>query len=150
MMYLCLLMKRIRTVFFSTLLCVLTACGHQISHGNIPEINVNFKVYPYSLDNTLLAAGNFKNFAHGYMGVCVYHAGYMDEEYVSFEQACPWDWEQGCMVEYDKETDRMIGQRCGYTYSSFNGYGNSKEVQRYALRKYHITYMANGAFVVSN
>lgn len=128
----------------------LASCRNQISHGNIPEVNVNFKVYPYAWDNTLLVAGSFKYFPWGYMGVCIYHIGYMDEEYVAFEQACPLDWEDGCMVEYDRVTDRMIGNRCGYEYSSFNGYGYNPEVRRYALRKYHITYLSDGSFTVSN
>lgn len=149
--YLCTLMKRFNAiVFLIVAIGTLSACRHQISHGNIPAINVYFKVYPYGWDNTLLTAGSVKYFDYGYMGVCVYHIGYMDEEYVAFEQACPWDWEKGCMVEYDREIDRMVGKRCGYAYSSFNGYGYSPEVRRYALRKYPINYAADGSFVVSN
>ncbi|MCM1169770.1 MAG: hypothetical protein NC324_07525 [Bacteroides sp.] len=127
----------------------LVSCGHQISHGNIPDTSVNFTVRPYDLDNTLLPVGSFKYFSYGYSGVVVYHIGDMEEEYVAFEQACPLDWESGCYVQYDRNKDRLVGKDCKGEYSSYSGFG-SGIVSSYALRKYHITYMTDGNFQVSN
>lgn len=128
--------------------CVVS-CGHQISHGNIPDVNVNFTVRTYDMDNTLLAVGNFKYFPYGHSGVFVYHLGDMEEEYVAFEQACPLDWESGCYVEYDKQKDRLIGKDCQSEFSSYSGFGHGK-ASRFALIKYHITYLSNGNLQISN
>ena len=131
-------------------LCLcLCGCNHSISNGNIPERSVNFTVHPYDLDNTLMTVGGVKYFNYGYSGVCVYHIGDMEEEYVAFEQACPMDWESGCYVQYDKAKDRFVGKDCGGEFSSYSGFGYNK-VSRFALRKYHITYLNNGTFQVSN
>lgn len=128
---------------------VLYGCEHSISHGNIPERSVNFTVRPYDTDNTLMAVGGVKDFPYGYSGVCVYHIGDMEEEYVAFEQACPLDWESGCYVRYDKSKDRFVGKDCGSEFSSYSGFGYAK-VSHFALRKYRITYLNNGTFQVSN
>lgn len=133
------------------LLCggMLSGC-QQITEGNIPERNVNFTVRPYDMDNVLLPVGGFKYFNYGYSGVFVYHIGDMEEEYVAFEQACPLDWEDGCYVEYDKPNECLVGRKCSGEYSTYNGFGKSKNVSRYTLRKYHITYLSGGNFQVSN
>lgn len=136
-------------VLLSGLLVCLLSCGHQISYGNIPDRSVNFTVRPYDLDNTLLPVGSFKYFQYGYSGVCVYHIGDMEEEYVAFEQACPLDWESGCYVQYNKQKDRLVGKECGGEFSSYSGFGYGK-ASRFALRKYHITYLSGGNFQVSN
>lgn len=142
-----------RVWFLSLLLLLLSvcllSCGHQISYGNIPDRTVNFTVRPYDLDNILLPVGSFHCFPHGYSGVFVYHIGDMEEEYVAFEQACPRDWESGCYVEYNKQKDRLVGKDCGGEFSSYSGFGYGK-ASRFALRKYHITYLSGGNFQVSN
>lgn len=131
-------------------LCLgLCGCKHGISYGNIPEETINFTVYPFSLDNTLMATGNYKYFQAGYMGVFVYHIGYMDEEFVAFEQACPVDWEDGCYVEYDPQTSYLKGVRCQNTFSSFDGFGRSQGSRNYALRKCKVTWMDAQRFLVS-
>lgn len=126
-----------------------SGCG-RISYGNIPEKTVNFTVRPLSMDNTLMTVGSFKYFPYGYSGVCVYHIGDMEEEYVAFEQACPIDWENGCYVEYNRDKDRFVGIQCQCEFSSFTGYGYGKTASGFALRKYNITYLSNGDFQVSN
>ena len=136
-------------------ICVLTAglclglcgCKDPVSYGNIPDSTINFEVYPYSLDNTLMPIGNYIYKNAGYMGVFVYHIGYMDEEYIAFEQACPVDWENGCYVEFDSETGYLKGKQCQNTFSSYNGFGIS--VSRYALRKCKITWTNSQCFRVT-
>lgn len=124
------------------------SCGDPVSYGNIPEETVNFTVRPYSTDNTLHGVGSYKYFPYGYMGVFVYHIGYMDEEYVAFEQACPIDWEDGCYVEYDKNRELLVGTLCQQEFGTFDGY--CKTVSGFALRKYRITYIDGQTFQVSN
>lgn len=139
-----------RIFVLASLVLLMVSCG-EISYGNIPEKTVNFTVRPRSLDNTLMPVGSFKYFPYGYSGVVVYHIGDMDEEYVAFEQACPLDWEAGCFVKFDKDNFVLKGEQCHLTYSSYSGYGRDKGNARYALRKYHITYLSSqGEFQVSN
>lgn len=130
------------------LLVVLHSCGKPISYGNIPDETVNFTVRPYSTDNVLHGVGNYKYFPYGYWGVFVYHIGYMDEEYVAFDQACPIDWEDGCYVEYDKSEEILRGTICKSEYSTFTGY--CKTHAGFGLRKYRITYIDDQTFQVSN
>ena len=101
-----------------------------------------------SLDNVLLPAGNSKTFENeGVWGVFVYHIGYMDEEYVAFDLACPFDClSNDCRVRYDKAQEMFVSQ-CGQTFSTYTGYCNT--VSGYGLLKYNITYMGD-SFVVSN
>ncbi len=126
----------------------LCSCGDPVSYGNIPDETINFTVYPYSLDNTLMAVGNYKYFPYGYSGVFVYHIGYMDEEFVAFEQACPIDWEDGCYVEFDPESNLLKGTRCHSEFGSFDGF--CRTVSGYALKKCRITWTSSQTFQVSN
>lgn len=144
----------LRTAWILICACLLgtsfQSCGDPIEYGEIPweDIYVNFAVYPMSLDNVLLPAGNSKTFENeGVWGVFVYHIGYMDEEYVAFDLACPFDClSNDCRVRYDKAQEMFVSQ-CGQTFSTYTGYCNT--VSGYGLLKYNITYMGD-SFVVSN
>ena len=135
-------------------LCLLplASCNSAIEYGEIPveDIHVNFIVRPYSMDNELLAIGNYKEFPdQGDWGVLVYHIGYMDEDYVAFNQACPFDCESsGCYVQYDKSKEAFIGSVCKQEFSTYTGFCTT--VSGYGLVKYNITYYPDGSFLVSN
>ena len=130
----------------------LASCNSAIEYGEIPveDIHVNFIVRPYSMDNELLAIGNYKEFPdQGDWGVLVYHIGYMDEDYVAFNQACPFDCESsGCYVQYDKSKEAFIGSVCKQEFSTYTGFCTT--VSGYGLVKYNITYYPDGSFLVSN
>lgn len=139
---------RVSLPVYIFLALLMVSCGKQISYGNIPEETVNFTIRPYSIDNDLHGVGSYKYFPYGYMGVFVYHIGFMDEEYMAYEQACPIDWEDGCYVEYDHNDEVLRGKICKSEYSTMNGY--CKTYSGFALRKYRVTPVDGQTFQVSN
>ena len=153
--------KQRKTFFTKTFYCLgsfciglfclgLHGCGDPVDYGEIPweDIDVNFRVYPYSLDNMLMATGNSKVFEdQGMWGVFVYHIGYMDEPFVAFDLACPFDCRSNdCQVTYSKEDEAFIS-RCGQKFSTYTGFCST--VSGYSLFKYNITYAEDGSFFVS-
>lgn len=134
----------------------LQSCHNSIDYGEIPweDVYVNFTVNLSLGDengpnNILASIGNWKVFENeGVWGVFVYHLGDMEEEYVAYDLACPFDcMSSDCTVSYDA-TNACFVSKCGQKFSIFSGFCTT--ISGYSLYKYHITYLSNGSFVVSN
>ena len=144
--------KQLRFLFGTAIFLLgFQSCGDSIDYGKIPweDIYVNFSVYPYSLDNRLAAVGNYKVFENeGVWGVFVYHIGDMEEEFVAFDRACPFDCRSSdCYVTYNAAEGAFVS-KCNQKFSIFTGFCTT--ISGYSLLKYNITYLSNGSFVVSN
>lgn len=116
--------------------------------ANVPATFVTFLKpnIPYGFPYTISATTGYG----GVLQVCGF-----DNELFAFDLSCPFEHNPNVRIAIDENTLNAYCKECGSTYDVFYGSGapidGPSAVNKYALRKYNITYIpATGSFMIIN
>lgn len=104
-----------KTVLFGILLLSLSTC--KTPEDTIPYKRIHFNVSIPSTD--LINVGGYEYFTGGVSGIVVYR--FDMNEFVAFDRACPYDWEDGGRVSVVEGTFFLYDSLCGTTYEILTG-----------------------------
>lgn len=135
-------------IFVFVLIILSLSCCKDKSRREVPVTLVDFKVYPYGLDNELNADGQYKYFPNrGYNGVIVLH---LMSEFYAYDCACPNDYEYGCTVKFDRSTFTLRDSGCCNTiFNALSGFPESAN-NKSPLRRYQVRWKDNQTIQISN
>ena len=130
---------KLKKLFFITLLfCILISCGDK--HPTLPNVPVNFYIYPNNIDYiNLNYYGGHEYFTGGVNGIIVYRLG--EWEFTAFDRACPHDWDDPTAPRVSVEDDGITlrCERCTSLYNILDG-GIISGPSKYTLKRYQTNY----------
>ena len=121
-------------IFFSVLGCE----GYK--HPNLPNVWVNFWVYPNDVTYPdLNYYGGHMYFTGGVNGVVVYRLSEWD--FTAFDRACPYDWDDEDEPRVGVENDGITlkCEKCGSLFNILDG-GVITGPAKFPLKPYHTKY----------
>jgi hypothetical protein len=115
------------------------SCGKENTRPEIPVVPVSFFINPNTTEYLELThPGGWIYLKGGYDGILVYRSTMTD--FVAFERACPWDWEQdNARVVVETGGTTCACPVCGSKYIMTDGTpfeGPSRNI----LKQYRTTY----------
>ena len=126
-------------IFLATILFSVLGCeGYK--HPNLPNVWVNFWIYPNDANNDgLILWGGHMYFTGGVNGVVVYRLN--ESEFRAYDRACPHDWDDEDEPRVGVEDDGITlkCEKCGSLYNILDG-GVISGPSRYALKYYKTKY----------
>jgi len=130
-------LKNLIRILLTILICIATGCI--LDHPTIPNVPVNFYIYPNEVSAiNLNNYGGHEYFTGGVSGVVVYRLG--EGEFTAFDRACPFDWEDSLSwiwVEPDGITLKC--QKCGSVFNILDG-GVITGPSKFQLKQYFTKY----------
>lgn len=114
------LQKTIKIVVALFAVFFLTACnGYE--HETIPNVNVNFTIYPDSPNYpNLNFIGGHEYVTGGVQGIVIYRVDQFS--FVAYDRACPYDWEeQGSWLWVDPSGILIADSLCGSVFNILDG-----------------------------
>ncbi|MCR5115741.1 MAG: Rieske (2Fe-2S) protein [Bacteroidales bacterium] len=122
----------------AALVLLLVACnGYE--HETIPNVRVNFTIYPDNVNYyNLNYIGGHEYFTGGVAGIIVYRID--GNTFVAYDRACPHDWEDpAAWLEVDESGIMIVDNHCGSRFNILDG-SVIQGPSRYNLRMYHTSY----------
>ena len=135
---------------FLVALILIFSCDKKNDQGEgiIPNVYVNFTIFPYTID--FIAMGNYAYFNdHGYRGVIVYR---MDQDiFYAYERTCPFDAGKDCaQVEVEVSNITVVDSCCMSVYSLLDG-SPITGPSTLPLKRYRIQHnVGNGSITIIN
>lgn len=92
------------------LTALLFSCGTGNNHAVIPDVYVNFQIFPNSIN--YIAPGGWLTIANeGVKGIIIYRQDQYN--FIAYERACPYDPDMDCaIIEVDSVTFTLIDSCC--------------------------------------
>lgn len=107
-------MKRI---FFAFILFIFLGSSCHIEHSTIPEVAVDFVIYPNSMEYAdLNYYGGYVYVTGGVNGIIVYRLN--EFTFVAYDRACPYDWEHRDSWLWMDDSGLLV--ECSQCRSRFN------------------------------
>lgn len=97
-----------------------TRCeGYQ--HATIPNVKVNFTIFPDDVQYYKLNfIGGYEYFTGGVAGIIVYRIDY--QTFVAYDRACPYDWENAdSWLVVDESGIMITDPECGTRFNILDG-----------------------------
>ena len=119
--------------------CLLCTTCNGYEHPTIPEVAVNFTIYPNSVDYLdLNYYGGYVYLTGGVAGIIVYRLDY--STFFAYDRACPHDWQdREAWIKVEESGLTLIDEHCGSRFNILDGSvvnGPSK----YPLKAYRTRY----------
>lgn len=133
-------MKRIfRLGLCALAMAVLLVSCNGFEHETIPNVSVNFTIYPDNVNYyNLNYIGGYEYFTGGVAGIIVYRIDM--NTFVAYDRACPHDWEDpAAWLEVDESGLMIIDKHCGSRFNILDG-SIIDGPTRYNLKYYHTSY----------
>lgn len=94
---------------------------HGYEHPTIPEVKVNFTIYPNSVNYLdLNYIGGYMYFTGGVAGIIVYRLDY--STFCAYDRACPYDWEdRDAWIVVEESGLTLIDPHCGSRFNIIDG-----------------------------
>ena len=108
------------TFFILTIAVLFVRCGGY-EHETIPNVRVNFTIYPDDVTYyNLNFIGGYEYFTGGVAGIIVYRIDM--STFIAFDRACPYDWEEPEAWLWVEESGLTIcDQHCGSRFNILDG-----------------------------
>lgn len=140
------------------LIGLMSSCNTEY-FNSIPDARVNFKVYPYDIDPTLLPVNGYKSFTIartagervGYGGLLVFHGSESGNDlFYAYDLSCPYE----AKVDVRVVVENTLFARCPVCkskYEIFSGIGNPVEgPAKYPLKRYTGVNNTNNVVTIYN
>lgn len=110
-----------------------------IDHPTIPEVKVNFTIYPNNVDYVNLNYyGGYMYFTGGVAGIVVYRLD--NTTFFAYDRACPYDWEEhDAWIWVEESGLTLIDRHCGSRFNILDGSVISGPA-KYPLKMYRTRY----------
>jgi len=132
-------MKHFFRIFLAVIFFFVLGCeGYK--HPNIPNVSVNFWIYPNDVSYLdLNYYGGHMYFTGGVNGIVVYRLN--DAEFRAFDRACPHDWDDEDEPRISVEPDGITlkCEKCGSIFNILDG-GVITGPAEFTLKQYHTKY----------
>ena len=131
-------MKRV-SLYFSLLIGLFLCQCDGYQHPTIPEVNVNFTIYPNSVSYLdLNYIGGYMYFTGGVAGIVVYRLD--NATFCVYDRACPYDWENNeAWISVEESGLTLIDEHCGSQFNIIDG-GVIAGPARFPLKTYRTRY----------
>ncbi|MBP5710190.1 MAG: hypothetical protein J6W84_04365 [Bacteroidales bacterium] len=117
-------MKKCCRDFVFAFCCVLAVafggCGGY-KHATIPEVDVNFTIYPNDASYAALNhIGGYMYFTGGVAGIVIYRLD--GGTFLAYDRACPYDWEdKEAWIKVESSGLTLIDEHCGSRFNILDG-----------------------------
>jgi nitrite reductase/ring-hydroxylating ferredoxin subunit len=103
------------------LLLFLSSKCNNSTHQTIPYIEVDFTIYPNSVQYAdLTHYGGHIYLTGGVSGIVVYRIN--ETDFAAYDRACPYDWQENTSrLEVDASGLLLVHQTCGSTFNILDG-----------------------------
>ena len=123
----------------------LNACSKEQNQNDIPDVAVNFFIYPNSTEYLELNTQGWVAVTGGYRGIIIYRKS--ATEYMAFERACPHDWDQANgRVEVEGSGLTALCPNCQSKYILLDG-TPFEGPTKYPLKQYQTQYDGNQLYI---
>ena len=131
--------KYLRLTFAMLVLAVLFIRCNGYEHETIPNVQVNFTIYPDNVNYyNLNYIGGYEYFTGGVAGIIIYRIDMTT--FVAYDRACPYDWEDPkAWLEVDESGLMIVDQHCGSRFNILDGSVIDGPAM-YPLMMYHTSY----------
>lgn len=128
-----------KVVAFAILSSVLFWRCNGFEHETIPNVRVNFTIYPDNVNyHNLNYIGGHEYLTGGVAGIIVYRIDM--STFVAYDRACPYDWEDtDSWLEVDESGLMILDPHCGSRFNILDG-SVIDGPSRYHLKYYHTSY----------
>ncbi len=108
-------------------------------HPTIPEVDVNFTVYPNSVNYLdLNYIGGYMYFTGGVNGIIIYRLS--TDVFCAYDRACPYDWENSsAWIVVEESGLTLSDQHCGSQFNIIDG-GVIRGPAKFPLKTYKTRY----------
>lgn len=139
--------KFLFALFFLALI-FLFSCNKENEKGEgvIPNVYVNFTIYPYTID--FIAPGTYKYYNdYGYRGVIIYRD--VQDIFYAYERTCPYDPEKDCaQVEVTESGNIAVDSCCMSQYLLLDGSPFSGP-STLPLKQYYVQFNGDALTVIN-
>ena len=114
-------MKIIKYLFFFFLSISLLISCKGYKHETIPNVSVNFTIYPDDVTYMRLNyIGGYEYFTVGVAGIIVYRVDMSN--FMAYDRACPYDWQENdAWLEVEESGLTIIDKHCGSRFNILDG-----------------------------
>jgi hypothetical protein len=145
-----LITKNIKVIFLMGLMLPLFSCNDDNNNNPnnfIPNVNVNFYIYPNTID--FIEVGGFREYNNqGHRGVIVYR--FDQTTFIAYEKTCPYDANlESAVVEVHIPTFSLVDSTCMSSYNLVDGMPNAGP-SSIALLQYGTYYDGNQLHIYNN
>ena len=106
----------------NAMIAILLFCGcNGYEHETIPNVKVNFTIYPDNVNYyNLNYIGGYEYLTGGVAGIIVYRIDY--STFIAYDRACPYDWEDPeAWLEVDESGLMIVDPHCGSRFNILDG-----------------------------
>lgn len=131
--------KKLRLFLALAVLSVLFVRCNGYEHETIPNVRVNFTIYPDNVNyQNLNYIGGYEYLTGGVAGIIVYRIDM--STFVAYDRACPHDWsDPDAWLEVDESGLMIVDPHCGSRFNILDG-SMIDGPSLYPLRMYHTSY----------
>lgn len=114
-------MKPLVRLFIMAILFVAFSGCDGYKHATIPEVDVNFSIYPNDAQYAALNhIGGYMYFTGGVAGIVIYRLD--GATFLAYDRACPYDWrDQDAWICVEESGLTLIDNHCGSRFNILDG-----------------------------